>query len=329
MTETENRDGQASSLEVSHPSSDQPTYVVVTPAFNEGKCLPVLIESMVAQVARPTVWVIVDDGSADNSWDVIQEAASSNDWILGHRRTKSKGVENDGLLVASEAQAFLEGLKVALQLVPHPSFLVKLDADLQFEADYFRSLFLEFERDTRLGIAGGTVYEYKGDRLVRDLVSRVHVRGATKIYRADCYEGIGGVRPVFGWDVIDEILARDAGWTVTSFDHAHLLHLRRTASRGGRLRGWSRNGYMAYYVGMSPGRILARAAYRLMVAGDLTQASGLTHGYFRGFFSRAPRLPDEDVRRIVKKRQWMTVLGRRRDRLSNGRSRECCDGSTE
>ncbi len=329
MTETGNGDGQVGAPETGHRTKDPPTYVVVTPAFNEGKYLPVLIESMVAQEAKPAIWVIVDDGSTDESWDVIQKAASSHSWIVGHHRSKSKGVENDGLLVASEAQAFLEGLKVALLRNPNPGFVVKLDADLQFEAAYFRSLLLEFERDTTLGIAGGTVFEYKGERLVRDLVSRVHVRGATKIYRADCYESIGGVRPVFGWDVIDEILARDAGWSVTSFDHARLIHLRRTASRGGRLRGWSRNGYMAYYVGMSPGRLLARAAYRLIVAGDITQASGLTHGYFRGFFSRAPRLPDEDIRSIVKKRQWMTVMGRRTDRSPKRMSRECCDGSTE
>lgn len=292
-------------------SSGGLTYIVITPVFNESKYLSVLIDSMAAQNDRPDVWILVDDGSTDNSWNLIQEAVASHAWIRGCRRTEAKGVGDDGLLVASEARAFLDGLKLALEIQPCPAFVVKLDADLKFEASYFRSLLHEFEQDPKLGIAGGTVYEYKGKRLIRELVSRAHVRGATKVYRFRCYQRIGGVRPVFGWDVIDEILARDFGWGVASFDHIHLIHLRRTASRGGRFRGWSRNGHMAYYVGMSPIKILARAAYRLLAAGDVTQASGLIFGYFGGYLTRSPRLPDQEIRRIVRKNEWMTAIGRR------------------
>ena len=46
---------------------------IVTPACNEEKHLPSLIESVLVQSFLPAEWVIVDDGSIDNSSNVIQK----------------------------------------------------------------------------------------------------------------------------------------------------------------------------------------------------------------------------------------------------------------
>jgi len=286
-----------------------PVYIVATPAFNEENHIETTIDSMISQIGQPKVWIIVDDGSSDSTWEIISSAAESHSWIRAYRCPRDTNQGNDGLLVASEAAAFLDGLRMALETCPKPDFIVKLDADLKFGPDYFRILFNEFNANSTLGIAGGVVYEYKGSELVREKVSNAHVRGATKVYRYACYEDIGGVRPVFGWDVIDEILARASGWHVKSFDHAHLIHLRKTASRNGRFAGWARNGYMAYYIGMSPLRMFLRAFFRLITTGDITQSCGLAYGYFRNFFRRAQQLPDPSLRKLVRKHQWTTAKG--------------------
>lgn len=292
-----------------HPKQKVPTYIVITPAFNEEKHVKATIDSMISQKAQPQAWIIVDDGSFDKTWEIISSAAESYSWIKAYRRSKERNRGDDGLLLASEAEAFLEGLRLALDTCPDPEFIVKLDADLKFAPDYFMTLFNEFSSNPRLGITGGVIYEYKGSGLVREKTSSAHVRGATKIYRYACYEDIGGVRPVFGWDVIDEILARASGWHVTSFDHVHLIHLRQTASRGGRFTGWTRNGYMAYYIGMSPLKMFLRVLFRLIVTGDITQSCGLTYGYFRNFFRRVQQLPDPSLRKLVRKYQWTTAKG--------------------
>jgi glycosyltransferase involved in cell wall biosynthesis len=283
-------------------------YIVVTPVFNEEKKIGITIESMIAQIVRPQLWIIVDDGSSDKTFEVISSAAEPHSWIKVHRRSKEQNRTKDGLLVASEAKAFLEGLDLALNTFENPEFIVKLDADLEFPSDYFAGLFREFSVEPRLGLAGGVIYEYKGSGLVRERVNSTHVRGATKVYRYACYKDIGGIRPMFGWDVIDEILACAHGWEVKSFDHLHLTHLRRTASRGGRFAGWARNGYMAYYIGMSPFRILLRVCFRLISTGDIVQASGLAAGYFGSFFKGTQRLPDPEIRKLVRQYQWATVL---------------------
>ena len=299
--------GNSSKMKNTEKFAKIPVYIVVTPAFNEEKNIQAIIDSMISQIAQPQVWVIVNDGSSDKTWEIISSAAESHSWIKAHCRHKKRNRGDDGLLLASEAEAFLEGIELALNTCPNPEFIVKLDADLKFAPHYFMDLFNEYANNPKLGIAGGVIYEYKGTGLMRDKTSNAHVRGATKIYRRACYETIGGVRPVFGWDVIDEILARASGWQVKSFAQIHLIHLRRTASRGGRFAGWDRNGYMAYYIGMSPLRMFMRAFYRLITTGDITQSCGLTYGYFRNYFRRAQQLPDPSLRKLVRKHQWATA----------------------
>ncbi len=288
-------------------------YIVITPAYNEASNMEATIRSVASQTLLPRVWVIVDDGSEDGTWGILESASRKYPWIKAHRRVKEDKQGIDGLVTASEAKAFLEGYRLAEELCPKAEFVVKLDADLQFGADYFSKLLARFLENPKLGVAGGVVYEFKGAALVKERVSTAHVRGATKVYRRDCYQSIQGVHPVFGWDVIDEILARSKGWHVCSFEDIQLIHLRPTASRGGRFSGWVRNGYMAYYIGMSPLRMLLRAFFRVLVARDVVQAFGLAHGYFSNYIQRTQRLPDEHVRKLVRQHEWVTAKQSVRD----------------
>jgi glycosyltransferase involved in cell wall biosynthesis len=282
-------------------------YIVVTPAYNEVSNIELTIQSMVSQTLLPKLWVVIDDGSEDATWEIMESASQKYPWIIPHHRIKEQKQDEDGLLVASEAKAFLKGYELANEIYPDVDFIVKLDADLKFGPDFFSKILNEFDNNLKLGVAGGVIYEFKGTKLVRERVSTAHVRGATKVYRRDCYESIQGVRPVFGWDVIDEVLARVNGWEVCSFEDIPLIHLRPTASREGRFSGWARNGYMAYYIGMTPLRIFLRVLFRLVVARDAVQCFGLAHGYFSNYFRRAERLPDREIRKLVRQHQWVTA----------------------
>ena len=304
MTQTGTTEQRTESREM---RGGQGNYCVITPAYNEEDHLQTTIDSMVLQRLRPTLWIIVDDGSGDRTWSLIENAAGQHPWIVGYRRESKRKPTADGLVTASEAQAFLDGYRIAEARYPETEFVVKLDADLEFDPNYFKKLIEQFQADPQLGIGGGVIYERRHGDLVREKVSRDHVRGATKIYRRGCYRDIGGMHPIFGWDVIDEMAARAKGWNVRSFDHVTLIHLRPTASRGGRFKGWARNGYMAYYIGMSPIRILMRSLYRLFAAGDMVQAGGLAYGYFSHFLTFTPKLPDLELRRLVQNHQWVTA----------------------
>ena len=283
-----------------------PRYVVVTPAFNEQQHVGETIQSMIAQTCRPLAWVLVDDRSSDGTWDIIADSTTSQRWIHGIQRVEDLPPNADGLLLASEARAFLDGLKLALAQFPEPDYIVKLDADLRFGPDYFESLFVEFEKHPSLGISGGSIYYQRANgTLVKERVRQAHVRGATKVYRRKCYEDIGGLRPILGWDAVDELLAKSKGWQAWSCDPPMLIHLRPTASRDGRFKGFMRNGRMTRYVGFSFWRTLLRVGYRAFLTLDPVQAAGLFCGYYGDWIRRRPRIDDREIRDAVRRYQWM------------------------
>ena len=60
-------------------------YILVTPAKNEGKNLPNLIHSVENLTIKPILWVIVDDGSTDDTPEIIKEAKKKHEWIQSIR----------------------------------------------------------------------------------------------------------------------------------------------------------------------------------------------------------------------------------------------------
>ncbi len=86
--------------------------------------------------------------------------------------------------------AFNEGLQQIESL--DWDFIVKLDADLSFAPDYFERCFAEFEKDESLGIGGGCIYHEQDGALKLEANPMFHVRGATKIYKRECWESLAG-----------------------------------------------------------------------------------------------------------------------------------------
>lgn len=65
---------------------------VFTSSFNHGKYLPQAIESVLGQTYQDFEYLLFDDGSTDNTWDVIQEYAEKDNRIRAFRLPKQKNV---------------------------------------------------------------------------------------------------------------------------------------------------------------------------------------------------------------------------------------------
>ena len=70
-------------------------YLAVSPVRNESTYLQRTIDSMVAQTVRPAIWMIVDDGSSDETPTIAQRAVDQHSWIRFHRRA-DRGVRKVG-----------------------------------------------------------------------------------------------------------------------------------------------------------------------------------------------------------------------------------------
>jgi biofilm PGA synthesis N-glycosyltransferase PgaC len=275
-------------------------YMVITPARDEERFLPFLIESMVRQTIKPRRWIIIDDGSADATAALADAAARQYCWIqvrhLERNRVRKRG-----------------GASIVMQHLPPEAwadvdFILRLDADISFGPPFVQSLMAEFARDPALGIAGATLQERRGRTLGCDRVPAFHTRGATKMYKRACFEAIGGLEAGPGWDTIDETRAMMRGFKTRSFTHINAIHHRPLGAADGRWRVLVAGGRAAYHAGYSPVFIGARAARRALSAPVGLSGILLLSGYLGACLRREPRTAEADLVRFVRQQQLRRLM---------------------
>jgi hypothetical protein len=136
------------------------------------------------------------------------------------------------------------------------------------------------------------------------------VRGATKIYRRECWSAIGGLSRQVGWDTLDEVHANYLGWTTRSFFDVSLIQQRFTGDAAGQWRNWVKNGYASYLIGYHSLFVIARAGSRLFRRPYLVATLGILWGFFRAKLKGLPLIADENLVLYVRRQQVDRLLGR-------------------
>jgi glycosyltransferase involved in cell wall biosynthesis len=274
-------------------------YVIVTPVRNEEVYLGKTVDSVVSQTIQPAEWIIVDDGSTDKTGEIADAASTRHGWIcVLHRADRGFRKAGGGVM-----EAFHDGLH-QLQTSDW-DFLVKLDGDLSFEKNYFESCLNRFAGNSKLGIGGGTICRLGANVLVAESHGdpRFHVRGATKIYRRDCWEQIGGLLKRTGWDTVDELKANMLGWETLTFEDVKVLQHKDTGSADGAWRNSVKNGFANYVSAYHPLFMLAKCLKRVSTRPYFFNAFGLAVGFAGGYVRRAPRVDDPALVDYVRRQQ--------------------------
>jgi glycosyltransferase involved in cell wall biosynthesis len=284
-------------------------YAIVTPARDELENIERLARSLAAQTTLPDAWVIVDDGSEDGTLELARQLAEQHDWI---RVISSPGVEslagqlNEGRGTGRDVVAFNAGI-AALE---RPSDIVlKVDADVSVEPDYFDRLFDAFAADERLGIAGGVCLELEDGVWTEQKVTGDHVRGAVRAYRWECFRQVTPLVERLGWDGIDEVKARTLGWRTRSLPELSFHHHRRLGLRDGRRRAWESQGEAAHYMGYRPSYLFLRSLHH---ARRDPAALAMALGYLRSALARRPRHGDRPVVQQLRAEQLRELRSRLR-----------------
>lgn len=279
------------------------TYSVVTAARNEASNLSRVADCLLTQDVMPVEWVIVDDDSTDDTGAVALELQARDERVhvlsLATARSETRGAP-----VARAFQAGLRALRAPAEVV------VKLDADLSFEPDYFAVLLAAFEADPSLGIASGSCYELQADgHWEQQQVTGDSVWGASRAYRWACLQDVLPLEEFMGWDGIDQIKANVHGWSTATLTDLPFRHHRREGERdGSRKRAWQAQGHAAYYMGYRWWYLLFRALHR---ARTEPSALAMLSAYTSDAFRRAPRCTDPDVRTHLRRTQTLSALPRR------------------
>jgi biofilm PGA synthesis N-glycosyltransferase PgaC len=282
-------------------------YVLISPCRDEAAYMRETLESVIAQSLRPALWVIVDDGSSDDTPEILAQYARKLPFLRVVRRT-DRGKRGVGPGVV---EAFYHGLD-AVGLGGF-DYLCKLDMDLDLPRRYFELLISRMEREPRLGTCSGKpwfVHPATGELLPETCGDEMSV-GASKFYRVSCFREIGGfVRQVM-WDGIDCHRARMLGWIAEARNDEELrfLHLRPMgSSQRGIWAGRVRTGFGQYFMGTSPLYFLASAAYRLPKHPVLYGSAAMLWGYWSSAVKRIPRYGDAGFRRFLRRYQRACLL---------------------
>jgi glycosyltransferase involved in cell wall biosynthesis len=137
----------------------QPSISVVVPVYNSELMLPELVrrlQPVLAGMAREYELVLVNDGSRDQSWKVVQELARSFPWVRGINLMRNYGQHN----------ALLCGIRAARNDVT-----VTMDDDLQHPPEEIPALLTELSLKRADVVYGTPEREQHG--FWRNLASRM------------------------------------------------------------------------------------------------------------------------------------------------------------
>lgn len=283
--------------------TDSTKYVVITPVKNEAEYIEKTLRSMIQQTTKPCEWIIVNDGSTDETAEIATRYIAQHPWIkLVNRQDRGFRQRGKGVV-----ETFYVGYEA---LTEHDyDFIVKLDGDLTFEPTYFESLLNEFANDTKLGIAGGGVYEQPDGKTWILYTVKNHVRGATKMYRRACFDAIGGLIPAMGWDGIDEWKALTLGWEVRSFFEYQMFHHRYTGTGTGKFKSRVEEAHGAYYMGYHPLYMIARGIHHLASRPYVIGGIAMIITFFADWLRGREQLPDPSVIQYIRRTQLKQLAG--------------------
>ncbi|PHS68211.1 MAG: glycosyl transferase family 2 [Methylophaga sp.] len=283
------------------------SYLLVSPCRNEADYMRLTLESVVNQTIPPDLWVIVDDGSTDETPQILADYASRYSFIqIVTRENRGHRSVGPGVI-----EAFYYGYD-AID-VSQFDYICKFDLDLDLPLGYFEILIQRMEQNPRIGTCSGKAYfkDKKTDQLISEKCGDEMSVGMTKLYRRTCFEEIGGfVRQVM-WDGIDCHKCRQLGWIAVSWDEADLrfIHLRPMgSSQQGIFTGRMRHGFGQYFMGTGLLYMTASSVFRMLHPPYIVGGFAMWWGYVKSMLQRQPRFDDKELVTFIRDYQHQCLF---------------------
>lgn len=280
-------------------------YLLVTPCRDEAKYARRTLDSVVGQSIKPTLWIIVDDGSKDETPKILAEYAKQYPWI----KIVTRGDRGDRKLGGGVIDAFYAGYDT---INPDDfDYVTKLDLDLDLPPQYFEEMMKRMEADPRIGACSGKPYYTKDGKQISEKCGDETAVGMVKFYRTECFKQIGGFVRELMWDGIDCHRCRMLGWIAVSWDDPKINfeHLRPMGtSHKNWWTGRVRHGVGQWFMGTGLGYMTASCVFRLLHPPVLLGSAAMMWGYLRSWMQGKPRYGDDAFRRFLRRYQWRCLI---------------------
>lgn len=281
-------------------------YLLVTPCRDEARFARRTLDSVTQQTVPPALWIIVDDGSRDQTPAILAEYAQKFPYIRILRR-EDRGFRKLG---GGVIDAFYHGYDT---IDPNEfDYVTKLDLDLDLPRNYFESMMQRMEADPRIGTCSGKPWftDPAGNKIL-EVCGDENSVGMVKFYRTRCFQQIGGFVRELMWDGIDCHRCRMLGWIAISWNDPtiNFEHLRPMGtSHKNWWTGRVRHGIGQYFMGTGPVYMLASAVFRMPRPPIFVGAVAILWGYIKSALERKPRYGDASFRRFLNAYQWAALL---------------------
>ncbi|RTE09877.1 glycosyltransferase family 2 protein [Paenibacillus whitsoniae] len=148
-----------------------PILTIVVPCYNEEEVLPetvfrlsAILDGMIAEalISADSTMLLVDDGSKDATWQLIDRFHEANTFVTGLKLARNAGHQS----------ALLAGL---MQAKAYSDCVVSIDADLQDDTDVIREFVVKYREGYDI------VYGVRQDRSSDTLFKRATAQGFYKL----------------------------------------------------------------------------------------------------------------------------------------------------
>lgn len=280
-------------------------YVLISPCRNEAEYMEETLNSVISQSITPTKWIIVDDGSSDQTPDILKEYSGKYDWIeIITRKNRGHRAVGPGVI-----DAFYTGYD---SINPEEyDYLCKLDLDLKLPVGYFENLMIRMEANPRIGTCSGKSYIKENGELVDEKKGDEMSLGMTKFYRVDCFRDIGGFVHEVMWDGIDCHRCRMLGWIACSWNDPEIrfVHLRPMGSSQNSIyTGRMRHGFGQYFMGTGFLFMLVSSIFRMQERPYVLGGLAMLWGWLKSAVYHENKYNDLNFRSFLRQYQFRALL---------------------
>lgn len=194
-------------------------YILITSARNEEKYIEFTIKSVLNQTILPSRWIIISDCSTDQTDAIVQSYSQKFPFIYFQRNSEWKPN-----MTVTERK--VNNIKSAVALLDKFEFdyIGNLDADVSFESNYYEMVLTEFNKNPKLGLCGGFIYNVLNGKLLPMFTNPEGVGGPIQSFRKECWDDIGGYLPLAHEDTLAIVCAQMKGWEVRSLKELIVKH---------------------------------------------------------------------------------------------------------
>lgn len=277
---------------------------IVTPLKDEEKNISKLISSIEKQSVQIFCWVIVENGSNDNSKDILSRINSvknvQNFKVINY--TFEDSVYKLGkkyATIISEGMSYLKNNEIYDEM----DYFAILDADTFPEPNYYEAVIKEFQDDSKAGIIGSYGKTDVGEV---HLDNKNDPCGAAMVFSKDCLEN-AEYRITPSAASVVKTKARILGYRVKTTFNTHFVSRKMGVNIDHEYYGKS-----AYFMGIPLYHAILHFS-KALIKGNLKGAFGYIKGYSQSLLSRKDRIDDPDIIRFNRFR----IVNKLKNRFSN------------